>query len=397
MAIIVSIEGQLTIEIQRRDATVSQVHIHSTRPMRVASVFEGCTPDEALMRLPSIYSVCATAQASAALGACEQALSREGHRSITQAREMLVLMETAREHLLRILLDWPAFLHEPFDRDILPQVTGLQPRLARALFGTASPFTMDSHPMIDHGEVELVVGELHDLIVKVLGDGGEDVPMPMQSVTALDEWMDKGEVMSARLLRHVRDRGWTSIGHCDQPFLPVLEESALHQRFTAVDAGIFVAAPCWEGRSHETTPLGRQREQHLVQEMLAAHGNGLLTRLTARLVELSSIPIHLHASIGELEPDVMGRYQSEPVHRTGIGLAQVEAARGRLIHRVEIEDGVIRRYQILAPTEWNFHPRGAVARGLLTIDASDERILRQQTDLLINAVDPCVGYELLVH
>jgi coenzyme F420-reducing hydrogenase alpha subunit len=77
-------------------------------------------------------------------------------------------------------------------------------------------------------------------------------------------------------------------------------------------------------------------------------------------------------------------------------LAQVEAARGRLVHGVEIEDGIVRRYAILAPTEWNFHSDGGAALGLADI-AGRERDAREIADLFVTTVDPCVGYELRVH
>ena len=80
-----------------------------------------------------------------------------------------------------------------------------------------------------------------------------------------------------------------------------------------------------------------------------------------------------------------------------MGIGQVEAARGRLVHCVELERGVVKHYQILAPTEWNFHPLGVVARGLETLTTKNEILLRKQADLLINAIDPCVGYDITVH
>jgi uptake hydrogenase large subunit len=76
------------------------------------------------------------------------------------------------------------------------------------------------------------------------------------------------------------------------------------------------------------------------------------------------------------------------------GLGVVEAARGCLTHRASLRDGVISGYQILAPTEWNFHPEGSVAKGLSGFPCGDEAIFRRQADLFINAVDPCVGYRL---
>jgi len=79
---------------------------------------------------------------------------------------------------------------------------------------------------------------------------------------------------------------------------------------------------------------------------------------------------------------------------TSDGVSQVEAARGRLIHRVEIEQDVISNYQILAPTEWNFHPQGLIKESLAHISAKNDKQWQHIAHLIINAIDPCVGYQL---
>ncbi|WP_373507775.1 nickel-dependent hydrogenase large subunit, partial [Thiocapsa sp.] len=79
---------------------------------------------------------------------------------------------------------------------------------------------------------------------------------------------------------------------------------------------------------------------------------------------------------------------------SGIGLGRVFAARGLLAHLVRVEDGRVRDYRILAPTEWNFHPRGVVARALESLPPGPEEQLRRQAELLITAIDPCVAFTL---
>jgi len=75
-----------------------------------------------------------------------------------------------------------------------------------------------------------------------------------------------------------------------------------------------------------------------------------------------------------------------------------EAARGLLVHRVAIINKRVEHYQILAPTEWNFHPQGVVAQGLTAIARSgvEGSELERLARLYITAVDPCVDYQLSV-
>jgi Ni,Fe-hydrogenase I large subunit len=127
--------------------------------------------------------------------------------------------------------------------------------------------------------------------------------------------------------------------------------------------------------------------------MLPDYGKGILTRLVARLLELASIPRRQLQSLNRLIADDSPSVIAE-THQAGEGLGMVEAARGRLLHRACLSAGVVRQYQILAPTEWNFNPRGLVAQGLLGLPCGYLPELKRQASLFIGAVDPCVGYSL---
>ena len=54
----------------------------------------------------------------------------------------------------------------------------------------------------------------------------------------------------------------------------------------------------------------------------------------------------------------------KPKERDGRGWGATEAIRGALCHWIEVKDGKIKNYQIIAPTTWNVGPRdgGAGAR-----------------------------------
>jgi len=81
----------------------------------------------------------------------------------------------------------------------------------------------------------------------------------------------------------------------------------------------------------------------------------------------------------------------------GQGLAWVEMARGLLVHRVELEvtAPMVRACRVLAPTEWNFHPAGEVARRVSALDSALPSALRtRQLNLLMAAFDPCVPFEV---
>jgi uptake hydrogenase large subunit len=124
----------------------------------------------------------------------------------------------------------------------------------------------------------------------------------------------------------------------------------------------------------------------------ARYGPGILTRLTALLTELAEIPGKMRELAQGIE-EASGEAR-EPLRRGGTGIGVAEAARGRLIHAVEISGGLVRNYRILAPTEWNFHPKGAAAKGLARIALAEPARRELLARLFIAATDPCVAYEL---
>ena len=64
------------------------------------------------------------------------------------------------------------------------------------------------------------------------------------------------------------------------------------------------------------------------------------------------------------------------------------------MHRIGLDGELVTSYRMLAPTEWNFHPRGVVYQALTALDPGDD--LGHLGSLLVEAVDPCVGYDLEV-
>jgi hypothetical protein len=74
------------------------------------------------------------------------------------------------------------------------------------------------------------------------------------------------------------------------------------------------------------------------------------------------------------------------------GLGWTEMARGLLLHWIELTpDGQhIAAARVLAPTEWNFHPRGVLAGALAALPDQPADTLAASARRLAVAFDPCV-------
>jgi len=393
-----SVEGRLQIELTREGGRVGGVKISSTRPVHAARVFEGKTPDAVLQLLPLLYSICAVAQAQAAQTACERALGITPERGVRLARELLVCLETTREHLWRILIDWPAFVDEDSHAALASSLTKLLPDSRNALFVDGRAFGLDVKLHAADWALHDLAGTLDALLERTVFGCSAREWLTFADRTDLDDWFRSSGSIAARVLKRLQDNGWENIGAVTPSFLPLLPDSRLDARLAGPDGDVFIAQPDWLGQPRETTPLARQQDFPLIRSLLAVGGAGLLARLAALLVELAGMPARVRALSGEmLAPEDWEPAAVDGGAHPGVGLAQVEAARGRLVHRVELEHDCVHRYRILAPTEWNFHPAGAAAQGLMQLPAQDAEVLHRLAALLINAVDPCVGYDLIVH
>lgn len=407
--------GQIEIRLDVRSGAVA---IGSSRPLTAARIFVGKSPAEVVRQLPILYSLCGTAQAAASVVACEQALGAQPSAAVLARRQALVQAETIKEHLWRLLLDWPTML-EPRARPtadidananvVVPAMTmqtevSAMPRVMRAFMAlrqaqqaAGDPLTLDEQAAERGAAAGIDASRLLDLVIEqALGAAPADWLEAVHGLDSLQRWAGQTATPAAGLVRALAEQGLAGCGANAVARLPSSPGPELARRLASAEADAFIAEPQWRQQCAETGPLARVSAQPLVAALLAEHGNGLLTRLGALLVELAQSASRLETLV-DAGAEAAGSVPHPSVpNKVGIGTA--EAARGRLMHRVSIAAGRVDRYQILAPTEWNFHPRGAVAQGLAAIARSGaegpelERLAR----LYITAVDPCVEYQLSV-
>ncbi len=357
-----SFAGAIRIDLHRCQAGPHDVLIHSNRPVHAARALRQRTPAQATQLVQQLFTLCGTAQGIACRNALRQAGSAPRQPDDLPDRRAL-LLETVREHLWRILVDWAEHTDSVVDADSL--------RRCRTLAEDARP----------------------DDLARQLRSSVFGVPLQqwldIEHSDDLLDWARTTDTVAAKMIHSLHRRGWCRDGQSKQPFLPDTPSDALHETLASPDADRFIEQPVWTDQPHETSPLARTQHALLVRSVQSRFGRGLLARHVALLVELAESPSRLNQP-APLRSDSVELPPS-------IGVAQVDAARGRLVHRVVVDDGRIDTYQIVAPTEWNFHPKGTLAEALSALGDGNRSELTEKASLLVKAVDPCVGFELEVH
>jgi coenzyme F420-reducing hydrogenase alpha subunit len=376
-------EGGIEIAITGDGMRIVDVAITNSRPLGLASHLAGLTPHAAVGRIATLFSVCRIAQGLAASTAVEQALGVDPGPAQRAARSLLLRGEIALDHATCALLVWPVLLgKKPTPLHALKSLRASLADLWTCLYpdgdwmrpggGRLVPDTSALRARLDVAEA--AIQEAHLVL-----------PLDTEGWHA---WVRSAAGPAAELFNLLEQKDWQSFGATEVKLLSTLDPAALERRLAADTNRCFVAQPEWLGEPRETGPLARRIHDPLVRTVVAQHGRGLTARFLAQCVETTQCLAEMRALANEVRADTPG-----PLPECdGAGLGHVGAARGFLAHRVEIADGHIRRYQILAPTEWNFHPRGALALGL--IESGPRQLGQILPHLLVAALDPCVPYSI---
>ena len=100
--------------------------------------------------------------------------------------------------------------------------------------------------------------------------------------------------------------------------------------------------------------------------------------------------------------DLDAEFYIKPEERDGKGFGATEAARGALAHWIEVEGGVIKNYQVVAPTTWNIGPNdeegnpGPIEKALVGTEIEDE-LDPVEVGLVARSFDSCMVCTVHAH
>lgn len=345
---------------------------------RLARLLAGQPGEQVGQTLTSVFTLCAHAHRRTAALALTAAQSGS---VATPAAEPPVLLwvETARDHLRSIALDWPQRQADPsMDAPSLAWLRDCPLPLA------------SSKTTADAASAWQTLAALRAWLEQgILRQPIADWLSAYRQPEALADWCtaQAARLTPANCLANWHARASTLTP--DSHFLQVLDldparqtAQLRHLAQTLTDDPDFVQRPTWLGQCAENGPWARLRHQ----PMLASIRHSAWTRLAARWLEL--------LELAAATPDT-DRIGAAPLLSSGVlalangqALAWCEMARGLLLHWVQLDsDGGVLDYRVLAPTEWNFHPAGALARAVAALAPDDT----ETAGLLAAAYDPCVA------
>jgi hypothetical protein len=418
--------GRLDIVV-RWDGARAYVTAPMLRRPDVNALLAGCTATEALVRLPAIYALCGRAQAICARTAFAQLGVAAGSARDTAPplpAGRVIAAEMIFEHLWRLWLDWPQLLDLPVRTDALARANGLlrgasteATAISAAAFVSeqvSAYFESDRPAWAALDEATEETASAWRRAAQVGDTGGRGAPAGPGAGDAVEAAPWPSDSPVGRLLDRLESLGAEDRRRAPRPLrplpdvpLPVLL-AGLRRPFDAA----FAAAPTFRSQPHEAGAITRFASHPLVKRFLLT-GAIPSARLTARLLAL----IEAVAVLEGARP-APARWVEGLRLGPDEALAKVETARGPLLHYLRLRGDRVAEYRIVAPTEWNFHPAGALAdafaaAGCITrrtvagvakassgaaaassLAASAEIARRLRAAVL--SLDPCVAWSVVV-
>lgn len=346
-------DAGLSLQLTLRGSRIAAVAVASTRFELPAQLTTGRTADELADMMPRLYSICAHAQGAAAAAALDAAGGRAVPDDVQHRRDAEVALESSTELATRLLLDWPKTM------DARPDVAAVA-RLRGAPADRRNDLAQQSVYGVEPGEW-----------------------LAMSSLQQLADWTVRGATQPALLFGRL-EREAAGLGQGAASLLPATSDTLLREIATRLREPGYALRPDWRGAPAETGALARHAGHPLLRAYVDRHGATVAARMLARLIDLATLLTC--ASTAPLTRSV--------ALQPGIGIGAAETARGLLVHVAKLAGGRVQSYRVLAPTEWNFHPHGALVRGLLQRAAPTPEAARRDAAWLVQALDPCVAWHI---
>ncbi|MEF3365170.1 nickel-dependent hydrogenase large subunit [Methylocystis sp. 9N] len=341
------------VEVTRIEDRVEAANITPRRQVDATRLLHGKAANDAPRLIGSVFTLCAASQRIASEAAVAAAQSLHLSDALRRRWRRMLYAERVAEHLRASLLDWPGEKNDPRRLAHLPAL-----RQALTIARAAEKEEDNSFHI-------------------ALKEAASRFGAPSGLDGAPRAWL--GE-----LWRDVLKNGHIAPYRERADFLALGDAETVHCALRNADAE-FLSRPNLPGRIVETGAFARQFAR-------LSHNIGLMAaRLQARLYDIA----YALDALACREPmageeDLVVARSSRP----GEGFAMVDSPRGFLFHRIEIDaSGAVTTYDILAPTEWNFHPAGPFVQALAAaqLNVADPRRI---VATLAALFDPCASCDI---
>jgi len=376
--LIEKIEGEAKLDfLFNRDNKIEFVEIDFFTTRGIEKILENRNPLDALVINPRVCGICGHAQLIATVKALENCYDNiEISKKAEIIRELTLNFEIIQNHFKWFYLTIMPLIGF---KEYLLKATSPSSIMAKAIATLAGQYPHTSYAIVggivsDIGYMELIKVESYidevirffeENLVKV--DSGE--LLECNNVNTLL----KRDGDLPRLLNKIKNSILLDIGKSYDRFIVFGENSYFKSgksNKTRLYQGLdierveefksnkgYAKRVLYKNKYYEVGPLARAmiNKTPLIKNAHRRYRDSIISRILARVCEIPQLLNHSKKLLKEI--DVNQPSYIKPIidisKLTSSGIGVVEASRGSLIHKVDITNGLIKKYNIITPTQWN--------------------------------------------
>jgi Ni,Fe-hydrogenase I large subunit len=395
--LIEKIEGEAELDFTFNEGQIEDVRISFGFYRGIEEILQGKDAWDALVITPRVCGICNHAHLLAAVSAIEDGYQNAGialqlSRKAQSIREFTLACELIQNHIkwfyMTILPQLEAYLQIDDRDNHALKATYLSATITRALAIFAGQWPHSSYAVpggVTCDPTHLDIMQAASLIDESIRFFEQVVAgMPIESYLSIESvsHLHKIEGDLGYLLHQMGSSGMATLGQSYDRFI-VLGDSSLFVSGKSIatsvskvdpryvreseQEGTVAKAVSYKNRLYETGPLARGMvaKTPIVKSLHKRYKDSILTRVFARINETALLLEHCKRLLKEIRPDEPSCTLDMEMRAADFsGTGVVEAARGSLIHRTEVANGVITRYEIITPTQWNLSHGNAEESGI---------------------------------
>jgi len=401
--IIERIEGEATLELEWKDEKISFAKIKFLNYRAIEDILKGKHLLDALMITPRVCGICSHSHVNASINAIEDCYKDYGIKlnlsdKAKQIREIVLNAEKIQNHI-----KWFYFLilpelfkinkdkfvdTQPFnDKEWFEAQVALSESLkVGSIFSGQWPhgsFVMPGGVTCDPTQGDITNAKNFLLNTQIFCE--ENLyGCSLDEFLKLDTMLDLTSHSSTLRIsiELMKELGFHTIGKSYDRFISLGEYIGVYKPTKAIKTRLFNAnikfakeslknsffdsktkgftyskSAVYKNDFYEVGPLARLmiNKDSMIRDCHRRCTDSTVTRIIARIRELALLIKRTSQllDIIDINEKSMNTPNFMPKNITGEGVGVVEAARGSLIHKISVKDGIIKKYDIIPPTVWN--------------------------------------------
>lgn len=419
--LIEKIEGEAELDFSFNDGLIEDVKINFGFYRGIEEILRGKDARDALVITPRVCGICNHAHLIAAVHALENGYENTGIKvdlssKARDIREFTLACELIQNHVkwlyMNILPQLESYLDKKSEENYAMKASHLASTITKALAIFAGQWPHSSYAVpggvtcdpthLDVMQAQNLVSESIGFFEQVMTGLKLEEYLDIDSISSLDKI--KGDF--GGILHLLDTNGMAEIGQSHDRFI-VLGESILSKpgksnvtnvsgidtRYVeeSVQTGTVAKAVTYKNRLYEVGPLARGMvaKTPIVKSLHKRYKDSLLTRLFSRVHEVATLLQYTKILLNNIaldEPSCTLDINALPTTFEGTGV--VEAARGSLIHRTTVKEGLITHYDIITPTQWNLSHGTSEEQGIAAEAMVGSKSIQEAT-FIFRTFDVC--------